>query len=201
MVIALRVTVAPGCHLGDNGRCAGRMILRKFGFARERWRVLLPGVYQKFTTKSNMNSFSSFSGRVKAMAVVAALVVASASVVAQIKQGKTRALKTSQLMSGLVKPNCDALKKGLIDGKPEGDAWDELAGKAALLNEASYILMDDGRCPDGVWADATTLKLREGSSALLKALEAKDHAGAKAAFGTMTQSCKGCHEKHKPKKG
>lgn len=147
-----------------------------------------------------MNLLNSINGRTKAVLAVAVLVVASASGIAQVKQGKTRLLKTSQLMSGLVKPNCDALKKGIIDGSPSGDAWDELAAKAALLNEASFILMDDGRCPDGVWADATTKKLREGSGALVKALEAKDLAASKTAFKTMTESCKGCHEKHKPKK-
>jgi cytochrome c556 len=59
--------------------------------------------------------------------------------------------------------------------------------------------MDDGRCPDGVWAEATTKALREGSASLLKAIEAKDVAAAKAAFGATTKSCGGCHEKHKPK--
>jgi len=147
-----------------------------------------------------MKMTSMFSDRAKVIVSVAVLVAASATGIAQIKQGKTRALKTSQLMSGLVKPNCDALKKGLMEGTPSGDAWEDLATKAALLNEASFMLMDDGRCPDGVWADATTKKLREGSSALLMALEAKDHSAAKNAFKTMTESCKGCHEKHKPKK-
>ena len=147
-----------------------------------------------------MKVISSMGGRTKALIALAVLIAASASGIAQVKQGKSRPLKTSQLMAGLVKPNCDALKKGLIDQTPSGDVWEELSANAALINEASYILMDDGRCPDGVWADATTKKLREGSSALLKALEAKDHAAAKAAFGTLTQSCKGCHETHKPKK-
>ena len=120
---------------------------------------------------------------------------------AQVKQGKTRALKTSQLMKGVVKPNCEALKKGLVDAAPSSDeSWDKLAANAALLNEASYILMDDGRCPDGVWANAATKTLREGTAGLLKAIEAKDADGAKAAFGNLTQSCKGCHEKHKEKK-
>lgn len=119
---------------------------------------------------------------------------------AQVKQGKTRALKTGQLMKLVVKPQCDALKKALVDGAPASEeAWDSVAASAALLNETSFILMDDGRCPDGVWADATTKALREGSASVLKAAEAKDAAAAKAAFGAMTKSCGGCHEKHKPK--
>ena len=59
--------------------------------------------------------------------------------------------------------------------------------------------MDDGRCPDAVWADATTKLLRAGSADLLKAIEAKDHAAAKAAFGSLTKSCKTCHDAHKKK--
>lgn len=130
----------------------------------------------------------------------AALSLAVAGVAqAQVKQGKTRALKTSQLMKAVVKPHCDALKKGLDSEPSNEEAWNGLAANAAVLNEVSYLLMDDGRCPDGVWADAATKALRDGSAGLLKAIEAKDTAAAKSAFGAMTKSCGGCHEKHKPK--
>ncbi len=113
-------------------------------------------------------------------------------------KGKTRPLTTEQLMEGLVKPHTDVLKKGLVEKAPADDeAWRELTLSAALLNESSYTLMDDGRSPDAVWADASTKALRQGSGDLLKALAAKDHGAAKAAFGTLTKSCKGCHDKHK----
>ncbi len=113
-------------------------------------------------------------------------------------KGKTRPLTTEQLMEGLVKPHTDALKKGLIEKAPADEkAWKGLMVSAALLNESSYTMMDDGRSPDAVWTDASTKALRQGSADLLKALAAKDHAAAKAAFGAMTKSCKGCHDKHK----
>jgi hypothetical protein len=131
---------------------------------------------------------------------VCASLVATAVVTAQVKKGKTRAMKTAQLMKAVVKPNCGAIKKGLETAPANDEAWDDLAAAAAVLNEASYILMDDGRCPDGVWADAATKTLRDGSADLLKAIEAKDHGSAKAAFGSMMGSCKSCHEKHKEKK-
>lgn len=132
--------------------------------------------------------------------VIAAACVAVVGISqAQVKQGKTRALKTSQLMKVVVKPSCDALKKGLDPAPATPEAWDSLASHAAVLNEVSYLLMDDGRCPDGVWAEASTKALREGSASLLKAIDAKDAAAAKAAFGATTKSCGACHEKHKPK--
>ncbi len=131
------------------------------------------------------------------LTVCALTLVAGVAVNAQVKKGKTRLMTTEHLMEGIVKPHCDALKKGLEAAPADDKAWHKLAVSAALLNEASYTLMDDGRCPDGVWADATTKALRQGSADLAKALEGKDHAAAKAAFGAMTKSCKACHEKHK----
>ena len=127
--------------------------------------------------------------------------LATVSVVdAQIKKGKTRVMKTAQWMKGVMKPQCEALKKGL-DGRPSNDEeWEALAASAALINEASYLLMDDGRCPDGVWAEAASKTLRNGSADVLKAIEAKDISAAKNAFGGMTKACAACHDKHREKK-
>jgi cytochrome c556 len=137
---------------------------------------------------------------VPVIAAVAALTLGGIQLAtAQVKKGKTRALKTSQLMKGIVKPHCEAVKKGIDAGPADDKAWEELALHASLLNEASFTLMEDGRCPDGDWANAATKSLRTGSASLLSAIEMKDTAGAKAAFGAMTKSCKECHDKHKKK--
>jgi len=114
----------------------------------------------------------------------------------QIKQGKERPLKTSQLMGGLVAPNCGALKKGLDAGPADEKAWKSVATNAALLNEASHIVMADGRCPDGTWAGAAKT-LRECSAAVLKAIDEQDVEAAKSAFGAMTKACGECHKAHK----
>ncbi len=90
------------------------------------------------------------------------VVIFSVTATAQVKKGKTRLLQTKQLMGGLVKPNCAGIGDGLKEAPADDKAWEDLATKAALLNEASYILMDDGRCPDADWANAATA-LREGS--------------------------------------
>ena len=91
-------------------------------------------------------------------------------------------------------------KNGLEAGPAKAEAWEELAVHATLLNEGSYLLMEDGRCPDGVWAEAASKTLRESSAEVLKAIEAKDAAAAKTAFEKLTKSCAACHEKHKEKK-
>lgn len=132
--------------------------------------------------------------------VTASMLLGVGMVDAQVKKGKTRPMATAQLMKGTVKPQCEALKKGLDTPPTADEQWQDLLLHASLLNEASYTLMDDGRCPDGTWATAASKTLRDGSAAVIKALEAKDAAAAKTAFGDMTKSCKGCHEVHKPKK-
>lgn len=125
---------------------------------------------------------------------LAGVVLLGESAEAQKTKGKTRAALTKQLMKGLVAANCGDLKKAL---DAEQTNWDDVALKAALLNEAGYILMDDGRCPDGDWAGAA--KAIQGASAeVLAAAEKKDSAAAKAAFGKLTkEGCGACHAVHK----
>ena len=132
------------------------------------------------------------------VAVVVATLATSVGL-AQVKHGKSRPAPTGALMKSIVKPNCGDLKKALETPPANDEAWEAIGAHAAALNEMSYALMEDGRCPDSVWADAVTKQLRAGSADLLKAADAKDHAAAKKAFGTLAQSCKACHEKHKEK--
>ncbi len=120
----------------------------------------------------------------------------SFAAMAQVKQGKTRPLLTKQLMGGLVQPNCKALGAGLKKAPSDEKGWAALATNAALLNEASFILMADGRCPDGDWAGAATT-LRECSAVVLEKIDAKDAAGAQEAFKAMTKACAACHKVHK----
>jgi len=128
-----------------------------------------------------------------AFAMVCALSMAAT---AQIKKGKSRPLTTKQLMSALVKPQCSELATGVKTAPTDDKGWAELATKAALLNEASHVLMADGRCPDKAWADATKA-LGEGTANVLAKIEAKDAAGAQAAMAAVTKSCGACHSVHK----
>lgn len=115
---------------------------------------------------------------------------------AQVKQGKTRPLTTKQLMSGLVRPHASSLGADLKKSPSSDKEWAALATKAALLNEASYVLMADGRCPDGDWKGAADT-LRECSGVVLKKIQEKDAEGAQKAHGAMMKACGACHKKHK----
>ena len=84
----------------------------------------------------------------------AALLVAGQSS-AQVKQGKTRPLTTHDLMAGLVAPHTGSLREAFKgDGPADDKGWATARIQAGLLNEASYTMMEDGRCPDQVWAGA-----------------------------------------------
>jgi len=116
---------------------------------------------------------------------------------AQVKQGKTRPATTEAIMKGLTKPQSTMVKDQLKDGPASDEQWEELAMHAALLNEISYLLMDDGRCPDAIWADAASKTMRQASADLINAAQARNLEHARTAFGAMMKSCKACHEKHK----
>ena len=116
---------------------------------------------------------------------------------AQKTKGKTRAAATKYLMRGIQQAHCKGLGDLLKESGPADDkAWDTAACHASCLNEMSYLLMDDGRCPDGVWAGAAK-DLREASAAVLAAAEKKDLEGAQAAFKSVTGACGTCHKAHK----
>jgi cytochrome c556 len=135
------------------------------------------------------------------MAVVSAvgvgLISLCGSAWAQKTKGKTRAAATKYLMRGIQQAHCKALGDMLKEAGPADDkAWDTAACHASCLNEMSYLLMDDGRCPDAVWKGATN-DLRDGSAAVLAAIEKKDLEGTRTAFKTVIGSCGTCHKAHK----
>ncbi|MBI3465429.1 MAG: hypothetical protein HY000_20595 [Planctomycetes bacterium] len=128
--------------------------------------------------------------------VAAVMLCLPDSSAAQKAKGKTRPAMTKQLMKGIVNVNCGDLKKAL---EAEQADWDAITLKAALLNEAGYLLMEDGRCPDAEWAKAAKA-LQQHSAAVLVKAEAKDLPGAQAAFKELTGgSCAVCHKAHRPK--
>lgn len=131
------------------------------------------------------------------LAVGIGLMALAGSASAQKTKGKTRAAATKYLMRGIQQAHCKGLGDLLKDAGPADDkAWDTAACHASCLNEMSYLLMDDGRCPDGVWAGAAK-DLREGTAAVLTAIEKKDLEATRAAFKTVTGACGACHKAHK----
>jgi len=133
-------------------------------------------------------------------AVAIGLWVSKEGLEAQKLKGKTRPATTKQLMKGILQPNAGTLGAALKDAGPADDkAWESAQTAAVVLNEAGYMLMDDGRCPDAVWEGATKA-LREGSAAAMAALEKKDLEGSRAAAKTLMGACMTCHKAHKPPK-
>jgi hypothetical protein len=127
------------------------------------------------------------------VAVAVALLVGG-NVQAQKTKGKTRPATTKQLMKGIVAPTCGELKK-LLEEKEVN--WENVGVKAAVLNEAGYLLLDDGRCPDADWAKASEA-LKSTSAAVLEAVGKKDAAAANEAFKKLTaDGCAACHKVHK----
>jgi cytochrome c556 len=130
-------------------------------------------------------------------ALLAAGIVFASQTTAQVKKGKTRPLTTKQMMVAVVKPNCASLAETLKNGGPSDEkGWETAVTQAALLNESGHMMMEDGRCPDGVWA-AACKALQEGGQTLVARLEAKDVAGAQEAMKVVTGSCGTCHKAHK----
>ena len=130
-------------------------------------------------------------------AVVLGAIAAYQASDAAVTKGKTRPAETKYLMRGMMQPNFAAIGKMLKESGPSDDkAWDALACHATLLNEESYLLMDDGRCPDKTWADAAET-LREESGKVLEAANAKNLAEAQSSFKVLTTACGACHKSHK----
>ena len=121
----------------------------------------------------------SFSNMIVVAAVM--ILILGVQTSAQVKQGKERPLQTKSWMAEINQPHCARLGEILQSGPSSDKEWAEAARHAELLNEAGHVLMADGRCPDKVWADAAT-QLRDGSDAVLAALNAKNATGAQSAF-------------------
>ena len=80
---------------------------------------------------------------------------------------------------------------------PKSDKdWKAAGVHAAMMNEAGHILMQDGRCPDAVWAKACAT-LRDGSDKGAAGIKSKNLDDAKAGFKAMMASCKACHSEHR----
>lgn len=115
------------------------------------------------------------------------------------KKKSTRPLQTSTVMKSLTKPNCDALRKILDKGPETSEDWEQLIEHSEVLSEVSFVLMDDGRCPDYVWEGAAALTLRNCAKAIIAASEHRNIVVARGAFKKLKESCTSCHDAHKEK--
>jgi hypothetical protein len=142
-------------------------------------------------------NFRSLKVAIVALAVAIPVMISFQAGNAQVKKGKTRTATTHDLMESALATPIHGISDGLKDAGPADDkAWGKVRVAAALLNEMGYGLMDDGRCPDGVWAEACK-QLREGSAKLIAAAEAKNLTDAREALKLTGASCATCHKAHK----
>lgn len=146
-----------------------------------------------------MNRLNNFQKMSRIGVIFLVLVAMGTAVAHKAHKGKSQPMETKHWMQGVMKPASGALKTGLASAPGDEEAWELLAMHAAVMNESSYVLMADGRCPDDIWSKASTETLRNGSVSLISAIQSRNYNAAKAAFEAMAGSCKGCHEVHKPK--
>ncbi len=128
------------------------------------------------------------------MLSVAALVGLGATLAKPVAD--ERVASVEHLMEGISKPHCSALGKLLKAGPSSERDWKHVKLHAALLNELSYMLLQDGRCPDATWAKAAQ-QLRSASAEVFKAASSQDTSTARAAFKKVTASCATCHKVHR----
>ncbi len=103
------------------------------------------------------------------------------------------AVPPQYLMRGLVSVHFDNLKAKLTVDPATPEEWSDVAMSAALLHEASYLLMRDPPENDDAWVAATSTMLRRGSDDVLAAVDRSDSAAARTALRELSQACSSCH--------
>jgi hypothetical protein len=135
------------------------------------------------------------------LALTASTVIAFFTAAALAEDAKAppqpRVATIKVIMSGIHAPHCGALGTLLkAEGPKDDKGWSEVALHAALLNESGHLLVENNRCPDGIWADAAA-KLRDGTAGVFAAAGKKDLKAAQDSFTMVTAACAACHAKHR----
>lgn len=111
------------------------------------------------------------------------------------KTGRVATVAT--LMRQINKPHSGKVGQLIKDAGPADErAWEQLLDSASILNEASYALMDDDRCPDDTWKAACE-QLRTGSAQIAAAVRTKDLTTIRKSFEQVSGACAKCHETHR----
>jgi cytochrome c556 len=105
-----------------------------------------------------------------------------------------------QVMEVAQKPAMDQLAAIMKAGGPQNDAdWAHSTAYATILLRTTKLLMQEGVVKDDVWEKGAT-KVIDSAKAAIDAGESHDLNAWKTAAGGIGQGCRGCHNKHKPKK-
>ncbi len=127
------------------------------------------------------------------LGALALLVTATTVAVSGQTQKRTGRLATIEnLMVGMVEPSFLAIDDAAKNEKVDLQTWKILATKAAMLNEAGHLLVDDERSQGKDWDNAAE-ELRRTTAAMLVQIEAHDIDGVATGPQAVAKACVRCH--------
>lgn len=108
-----------------------------------------------------------------------------------------KAASVPDLMEYMVKPAMDRVKAFGEAGGPSGrDEWKKAFGAVSMVNEASQLVLMDGRVKDDAWRDGATKVVAATRDAMMGAYR-MDADGFNKGLKAMRSGCKTCHDVHK----
>ncbi len=131
------------------------------------------------------------------VAAAAALVVSIFAVADNQEHTYKKAAPVPDLMEYMVKPAMDKVKAFGEAGGPSGkDEWKKAFGAVSMVNEASQLVLMDGRVKDDAWRDGATKVVAATRDAMMGAYR-MDADGYNESLKAMRTGCKTCHDVHK----
>lgn len=111
-----------------------------------------------------------------------------------------KAAAVNHLMEYMVKPAMDRLKVYREAGGPASkEEWQNAFGAVSMVNEASQLVLMDGRVKDDAWSEGALQVISASRDAMLGAYR-MDAEGFNKGLKGMSAGCKTCHDVHKKKK-
>lgn len=108
-----------------------------------------------------------------------------------------KAASVQVLMEYMVKPAMDRVKAfGEAGGPSDKAEWQKAFGAVSMVNEASQLVLMDGRVKDDAWRDGASKVIAGSRDAMLGAYR-MDADGYDSALKAMRGGCKTCHDVHK----
>jgi cytochrome c556 len=110
-----------------------------------------------------------------------------------------KAASVHDLMEYMVGPAMDKIKAYREAGGPSGkDEWKKAFGAITMVNEASQLVLMDGRVKDDAWRDGASQVIAASKDAMMGAYR-MDADGYTKGLKAMSAGCKTCHDIHKKK--
>ncbi|MDE0124984.1 MAG: hypothetical protein OXN97_10455 [Bryobacterales bacterium] len=136
----------------------------------------------------------------RTVAIAAAMMLAAGvSVVADSDGGHTykKAAAVNDLMEYMVKPAMDKIKAyGEAGGPSDKAEWQSAFGAVSMVNEATQLVLMDGRVKDEAWRDGAMKVVAATRDAMMGAYR-MDADGYNKGLKAMRGGCKTCHDVHK----